>query len=73
MYRTLPGKYEEGVVRLNEPVEGQPNGPVLVTFLEAAPADGCPLSMAERAEARERLATWEEDWSAPGMDVYDQP
>ena len=72
MYKTLPGKCKEGVVRLNEPVTGQPNGPVLVTFLKADGADSCPLSPGERAEVRGQLAAWEEDWSAPGMEVYDE-
>jgi hypothetical protein len=73
MYKTLPGKFEGGVVHLNEPVSGQPNGPVLVTFLKADEQRECPLSPMERAEVRSQLAAWEADWSAPGMEVYDEP
>jgi hypothetical protein len=31
-----------------------------------------PLSLHETAELRGRLAAWEEDWNAPGMEAYDQ-
>jgi hypothetical protein len=30
------------------------------------------LTLREAAELRGRLAAWEEDWSAPGMEVYDR-
>jgi len=72
MYRTLPGKCEEGVIRLTEPVSNLADGPVLVTFLEANFSDACPLTRAERAEVRGQLTAWDDDWSAPGMDVYNQ-
>ncbi|HEV2436705.1 MAG TPA: hypothetical protein VG077_11965 [Verrucomicrobiae bacterium] len=32
-----------------------------------------PLTLRESAEMRGRLAAWEEDWNAPGMEVYDRP
>lgn len=32
-----------------------------------------PLTLRETAELRAKLATWEEDWNAPGMETYDQP
>jgi len=32
-----------------------------------------PLTLQESAEIRGRLAAWEEDWNAPGMEVYDRP
>jgi hypothetical protein len=71
MYKTVAGKFEEGVVKLNEPVTGLPSGPVLVTFLSTSSQDTCPLTAADRAEVRGQLAAWEEDWSAPGMEAYD--
>ena len=32
-----------------------------------------PLSLHEVAELRGKLAAWEEDWNAPGMEAYDRP
>ena len=32
-----------------------------------------PLTLREAAELRGRLAVWEEDWNAPGMEAYDRP
>lgn len=32
-----------------------------------------PLTLREAAETRGKLAAWEEDWNAPGMDAYDRP
>jgi hypothetical protein len=31
------------------------------------------LTLRESAELRGKLAAWEEDWSAPGMEAYDRP
>ena len=30
-----------------------------------------PLTLRESAEVRGKLAAWEEDWNAPGMEAYD--
>ena len=35
-------------------------------------AASSPLSLHEAAELRGKLATWEEDWNAPGMEAYDR-
>ena len=32
-----------------------------------------PLTLRESAEVRGKLAAWEEDWNAPGMEAYDRP
>jgi hypothetical protein len=32
-----------------------------------------PLTLHESAETRGKLAAWEEDWNAPGMEAYDRP
>ena len=32
-----------------------------------------PLTLHESAEMRGKLAAWEEDWNAPGIEAYDQP
>ncbi len=57
-------------MRLNEQISDLPEGPVLVTFL--APEEGPQLTREELAELRGKLAAWEEDWSAPGMELYDK-
>jgi len=31
------------------------------------------LTLQESTELRGKLAAWEEDWNAPGMEVYDRP
>jgi hypothetical protein len=75
MLKTVSGMFKSGVVQLEEPVSGLPEGPVLVTFLERSDEDSCPPSLAPEqvADLRGRLAAWEEDWNAPGMESYDQP
>jgi hypothetical protein len=40
---------------------------------EYPPATSEALTLREAAEVRGRLAAWEEDWNAPGMDAYDRP
>jgi hypothetical protein len=32
-----------------------------------------PLTRSEAADMRGKLAAWEEDWNAPGMEAYDRP
>ncbi|MGO9203193.1 MAG: hypothetical protein ACLQM8_21945 [Limisphaerales bacterium] len=75
MLKTIPGMFKSGVVQLAEPVAGLPEGPVLVTFLEpAAPEPDAPsLTPEEVSDLRGRLAAWEQDWNAPGMEAYDAP
>ena len=36
------------------------------------PADSNPLTLHEADELRGKLAAWEEDWNAPGMEAYDR-
>jgi hypothetical protein len=38
-----------------------------------APESAAPLTLRESAEMRGKLAAWEEDWNAPGMEAYDRP
>jgi len=38
---------------------------------EYPPGSSRPLSLHEAAELRGKLAAWEEDWNAPGMEAYD--
>lgn len=35
--------------------------------------DSAPLTLHESAELRGKLAAWEDDWNAPGMEAYDRP
>ncbi len=35
-------------------------------------ATSSPLTLREAAELRGKLAAWEEDWNAPGMEAYDR-
>ena len=39
----------------------------------AAEPSAPPLTLRESAELRGKLAAWEEDWNAPGMEAYDWP
>ena len=75
MFKTVLGTFRSGVVQLDETVLDLSERPVLVTFLEPAAAEpGTPvLTPAQAAELRGKLAAWEEDWNAPGMEAYDQP
>ena len=75
MLKTIPGTFKSGVVELAESVPNLPDGPVLVTFLEKSPPEsGAPALTPEQvADLRGKLAAWEEDWNAPGMEAYDRP
>jgi hypothetical protein len=75
MFKTVPGTFKGGIVELSETASGLPEGPVLVTFLDAsAPKTAAsPLTPEQVAEMRGKLAAWEKDWNDPGMAAYDQP
>jgi hypothetical protein len=38
-----------------------------------AQVEAAPLTLHESIEMRGKLAAWEDDWNAPGMEAYDQP
>ena len=75
MLKTVPGTFKSGVVELAEHDPNLPEGPVLVTFLAPNATDqGAPsLTPEQVADLRGKLAAWDEDWNAPGMEAYDQP
>ena len=75
MLKTIPGTFRSGVIQLGESVSDLPEGPVLVTFLETRSTDpGAPsLTPSQIADLRGKLAAWEADWNAPGMETYDKP
>lgn len=74
MLRTIQGTFKNGAVVLDEPPGCADDARVLVTFLAeslaASPVSN--LSRVEVAEMRDRLAAWEADWNAPGMEAYDK-
>lgn len=74
MLRCVEGIYREGQVELLEAPEDVRESRVIVTFLPAETATGRrpDLTPAEVAQLRWKLASWEEDWNAPGMQVYDE-
>jgi len=41
--------------------------------LKYPPHSAESLTLHEAAELRGKLAAWEEDWNAPGMEAYDRP
>lgn len=75
MLKTIPGTFKSGKVQLAESALDLPEGPVLVTFLSAGARElGAPrLTPEQLADLRGKLAAWEQDWNAPGMEAYDEP
>lgn len=73
MTRSVRGVYHDGKVELLEQPKDITDAQVIVTFLLTTPDQvGSPqLAPAELAELRGKLAAWEEDWNAPGMEDYD--
>ena len=73
MLQSMEGVYRNGRIELREKPRGLRKTRVIVTFLTEAKAPAKPpkLSRKEAAELRAKLAAWEEDWNAPGMDAYD--
>ncbi len=70
----VEGIWRDGRVEVAAPpADVAENAPVLVTFL--APGDielaAHGVSPAQAAELRAQLATFADDWDAPGMAVYD--
>lgn len=73
MLTTLEGIYRNGRIQLREKPRGLGKTRVIVTFLpEAKVSTKRPkLTHKEAVELRAKLAAWEEDWNAPGMEAYD--
>ncbi len=74
MLQSVRGVYRNGKIELSEKVPDIETAEVIVTFLP----NGQSIKLGERGfspeqiiELRERLATFEEDWNAPGMEAYD--
>ena len=74
MLQSLEGIYRNGKIELREKPRRLRKARVIVTFLpEGREAAEKPnLTRKEAAEWRAKLAAWEEDWNAPGMEDYDR-
>ena len=74
MLECVEGVFRNGRVELLEKPETSGESRVLVTFLGKSPngSGGPQMSNAELIESRSKLAAWEEDWNAPGMEAYDR-
>ena len=73
MIQTLEGIFRNGKIELLEVPQNIDEARVIVTFLPAVagPVGGPPFSPEEVTDLRGKLAAWEEDWNAPGMEAYD--
>jgi len=60
--QSLPESAQTAVLEIIERLARQP-----------AQEQAAPLTLRESAEMRGKLAAWEEDWNAPGMEAYDRP
>ena len=70
MLKCVEGVYRNGEVELLESPPNVTESRVIVAFLEG-PSSGPSLSPEELAELRGKLAAWEDDWNATGMEAYD--
>ncbi len=73
MIQTVEGVFRDGKVELLESPKGIQEARVIVTFLPdpAESKEKPTFTPDEEADLRGKLASWEADWHAPGMEVYD--
>jgi hypothetical protein len=73
MIQTVEGVFRNGKVELLQEPENITESRVIVTFLPnlTASDDETGLTPDEIADLRGKIAAWEEDWNAPGMEAYD--
>ena len=72
MIQTVEGIFRNGRVELLEAPQDVQEARVIVTFLPVVAPGGEPTFTPEEfAELRGKLAAWEDDWHAPGMEAYD--
>ncbi len=72
MIQSVQGVFRNGKVELLEEPVNIREAQVIVTFLTDAigPAGGPWFTREEVADLRGKMAAWEEDWNAPGMEAY---
>ena len=73
MIQTVEGVFRNGKVELLETPPNIPESRVIVTFLPpvTGPGGGPSYTPDEIADLRGKLAAWDQDWNAPGMEAYD--
>jgi hypothetical protein len=71
MFQSLEGVFRNGKIELLEEPKNIREARVIVTFLPVGPPGGPSFTLEEVDELRDKLAAWEEDWNAPGMEAYD--
>lgn len=73
MIQAVEGVFRNGKVELLEMPHDIREARVIVTFLpgDVAPEGGPSFTPEELADLRGKMAAWEEDWNAPGMEAYD--
>jgi len=75
MLTSVRGRYLNGQIELYEKVSGIEQAEVIVTFIDTLPQSRSlqeyGFSHSEAMILRQQLATFEEDWNAPGMEAYD--
>lgn len=76
MLTAIRGHYKDGKVELYETPHLK-EGEIIITFIDAE-KDGVAdlkargISPREAADLRKRLSTFEDDWGAEEMDIYDK-
>ena len=73
MIQTVEGIFRNGKVELLEAPANVQESRVIVTFLPpvTGPKEGPTFTPEEIADLRGKLAAWDQDWNAPGMEAYD--
>ena len=74
MLVSVRGVYRDGKIELRDKLPAVTVSEVIVTFLANEPNVELVtygLTRPQVLELRERLATFEDDWNAPGMEAYD--
>ncbi len=75
MLVSVRGVYRDGIIELRDKLPAVSASEVIVTFLTNEPRVELAtygLTRSQVLELRERLATFEDDWNAPGMEAYDK-
>ena len=71
MLKSFEGIYRNGRVDLLERPDNSDGSRVIVTFVPTEASQSPILGREELAELRWQLASFEDDWNAPGMEKYD--